>query len=181
MPISLGEIYYGDALLQLRDLNAALFEKYGINLHRRLIDLIRTPIEPVKITAIKEPAKNISIKKIVKYRLMAKIFHGNRRKHYEKKLTKYLAKFAWQRIGADEIIGSVVFDCFKISQIHWHSRRSWTDWHRSYDAVCPWSYIWSSSSQGILELEECFFILLTFFMLSCRGVTRCLIDSIRGY
>ena len=94
MPISLGEIYYGDALLQLRDLNAALFEKYGINLHRRLIDLIRTPIEPVKITAIKEPAKNISIKKIVKYRLMAKIFHGNRRKHYEKKLTKYLAKFA---------------------------------------------------------------------------------------
>lgn len=74
MPISLGEIYYGDALLQLRDLNAVLFEKYGINLHRRLIDLIRTPIEPVKITAIKEPAKNISIKKIVKYRLMAKFF-----------------------------------------------------------------------------------------------------------
>jgi rhamnosyltransferase len=93
MPTSLGEVYYGDALLQLRDVNAALFEKYGINVHRRVLDLIRTPTEPVQNTAFKESAKHISIGRIIKYRLMLKVCHGKRRKHYEKKLSDYIARF----------------------------------------------------------------------------------------
>ena len=93
-PTLLGEIYYGHALLQLRDLNAALFEKYGINVHGRLLDLIGTPSDPPKNTVLKEKAKHISIKRIVKYRVMAKVCHGKRRKHYEKKLSDYLARFA---------------------------------------------------------------------------------------
>lgn len=85
-PSTVGEVYYGNAFLRYRNLSACLFDHYGTHNYYEMMEILSS-------SKGHENFDSISVVKLVKYSVLAKILSGKRKNHYCKKLRGYMKKF----------------------------------------------------------------------------------------
>lgn len=85
-PSTVGEVYYGNAFLRYRNPSACLFDHYGTHNYYEMMEILSS-------SKGHENFDSISVVKLVKYSVLAKILSGKRKNHYCKKLRGYMKKF----------------------------------------------------------------------------------------